>query len=108
MVRRMSVVKPGPGPDLDGVVAELDAAQGHGEDRLVHEAAPVVAGAVLHVAGVHGATAQPGAWTWYSSFHQRAVRTSSGSVRSEGSWPRSAGVGPTRSAIGRSASRSKP
>ena len=51
--------------------------------------------------------AQPGAWTWYSSFHQRAVRTSSGSVRSEGSCPRSSGVGPIRSATGRSASRSK-
>ena len=32
-----------------------------------------------------GTGVQPGGWTWYSSFHQRAVRTSSGSVRSAGS-----------------------
>ena len=32
--------------------------------------------------------------TPYSSFHQRALATSSGSASSDGSWPRSSGVGP--------------
>ena len=44
----------------------------------------------------------------YSSFHHRAFATSSGSLRNAGSWPRSSGVGPMRSAISRSTGTSMP
>ena len=57
------------------------------EDRDHGTAAPVGSAGPWPVL-THGprcAHAQPGAWTLYSSFHQRAVRTSSGSVRSVGS-----------------------
>ena len=102
--------EPGPGPDLDRVVTQRDAVQRHraGSSSCTILRQSSLAQNTMCSVFTPRRAAHPGAWTWYSSFHQRAARTSSGSVRSAGSWPRSAGVGPIRSAMVRSASRSKP
>ena len=104
----------GPRPDLERSRTEVDPPEGLRKDLLVDDGARQSSlaqntmWASFTVRSASCPAGQPGACTEYSSFHQRAVRTSSGSVRTAGSWPRSAGVGPMRSAIGRRASRSKP
>ena len=103
LVRRTSVVNPGPGPI--SMAASPSSTPCSATGRMVSQTSRRQSSLAQY--SMWPWFIQTGAWTWYSSFHQRAVRTSSGSVRRSGSWPRSAGVGPMRSATGRSASRSK-
>ena len=72
------------GADLDRRIAQLHAGQRHGQDRLVDEERQSSL-AQYSIWPRFMVQVQPGGWTRYSSFHQRAVRTSSGSVRNVGS-----------------------
>ena len=99
--------EPGPGTDLDRVVAEVHAAQRHGEDRLVDEPRQSSLAQYSMWPGVHGATLSPapGPGTRPSTSVRCGPLRGRCAARGPARGP--PGVGPMRSATGRRASRSK-
>ncbi len=92
-----------------------DAPPGRGVPGRLHlqrlrppPGAALVVGGRASGHGPAGAGVQPGGWSPYSAFHQRAPARSAGSLRLVASWPSESGDGPMRSAIGLRAARSKP